>query len=232
MTELVLVVEGQTEQTFVREVLASHLAARGTLVTRNVSSGRTGKQGGAPRWTGALRDITNYLREGRYCSTMFDYYALPRDWPGRATAHEKPWAERSLWIEESLAAAVAHEMGSRFDARRFIPYVQLHEFEALLFTNVAVLARTLHPSTIAKTDLSQLEAALGRIVADAGEPEAIDDGYETCPSRRIAKLVPAYHKAVHGPTAAKRIGLETMRAACPHFRDWLTRLEQIGTGPE
>ena len=107
----------------------------------------------------------------------------------------------------------------------FVPYVQLHEFEALAFADVGVLASVLSP--IGMNSSERLVEQFRGILTEAGHPEAIDDGYQTCPSRRIATIVPAYKKRSQGPIVTSRIGIETLRNECSHFGDWLTRLEQL-----
>ncbi|MFG0333313.1 MAG: DUF4276 family protein, partial [Maioricimonas sp. JB049] len=139
MNELVVIVEGGTEQTFVRDQLAAHLALHGTSVWP-VVSGRRRNRKGVQRWAVAREDILRTLREGRYCSMMFDYYALPDDWPGRPESANLPWHERATYVENHLKRNIGEAMGDRFHPARFIPYIQLHEFEALVFADVAELA--------------------------------------------------------------------------------------------
>lgn len=74
-----------------------------------------------------------------------------------------------------------------------------------------------------------MAADMRRILQQCDEPERINDGYDTCPSRRLKKLHPAYDKVVHGYRIAARIGLPTLRQACPHFGQWLTQLEALTT---
>lgn len=227
MNELVVIVEGETEQTFVRDQLAAHLALHGTIAWP-VLPGRHRNHGGVKKWEVARQDIVRTLKERRFCSTMFDYYAMPRDWPGRKAAAAKEWHERADCVEEMMHGDIAEAMGGKFDRKFFVPYVQLHEFEALAFANVAVLAAVLSP--IGKQSAETLIEEFGRILKRAGHPEAIDDGHDTCPSRRIAKIVPAYKKCAQGPIVTTRIGIETLRSQCAHFGEWLTRLEQLDMG--
>ena len=226
MNELVVIVEGETEQTFVRDQLAARLALHGTTVWA-VLPGRHRRHGGVKKWDVARQDILRTLKERRYCSTMFDYYALPDDWPGRRKSRKLPWRQRAALVEQEILADVGSAMGARFRRTYFIPYVQLHEFEALVFADVQSLASVV--STLSGISAESLTTRLSEILDEAGEPEAINDNRETCPSRRIAKLVAAYKKRVHGPIVTKRIGLDSIRAKCPHFAAWLTRLEKLGT---
>jgi hypothetical protein len=227
VNELVVIVEGETEQTFVRDQLAAHLALRNTSVWA-VLPGRHRIHGGVRKWEGARQDIVRTLKEGRYCSTMFDYYAMPADWPGRADAVKKLWNERANTVEERIREDITAAMGNRFNPKFFVPYVQLHEFEALAFADVGVLASVLDPIGVYSSEI--LEQQFASILSKAGHPEAINDGYETCPSRRISGLVPAYKKRAFGPIITSRIGIDTLRVQCTHFGEWLNRLEQINSG--
>ena len=160
---------------------------------------------------------------------MFDYYAMPMDWPGRKEATTKPWSERADYVEAMLRADIVAAMGGSFDPKYFVPYVELHEFEALAFADVRKLASVLAPVGRDATE-EQLVECFDEILSVAGHPEAIDDGRETCPSRRIESIVPAYKKRVLGPTITRRIGINVLRERCTHFGKWLAHLEQLGVG--
>jgi hypothetical protein len=225
VNELVVIVEGETEQTFVRDQLAAHLAIHNTI-TWPVLPGRRRIHGGVKKWEVARQDIIRTLKEGRCCSTMFDYYAMPGDWPGRREATIKPWPERASHVEQMMHADIVTAMGGVFDPKYFIPYVQLHEFEALAFADVETLASVLSP--IGTHSSEKLVQKLDEILKAAGHPEAINDGYDTCPSRQIGKIVPAYRKRVQGPIVTRRIGIDVLRGRCTHFGEWLAHLEQLG----
>lgn len=225
MIELVVIGEGETEQTFVRDQLAGHLVLHGVSAW-GVLPGRHRNRGGVKKWEVARQDIVRTLSEGRYCSTMMDYYAMPEGWPGRIESRRLAWNERAACVEGHLANDIAATMGRRFNPKFFIPYVQLHEFEALAFAEVSQLSSVVAPLSHSSSD--SLQRSFEEILDEAGHPEAINDGYETCPSRRIAELVPAYRKRVHGPIVTRRIGLKVLRDKCDHFATWLARLESIG----
>lgn len=224
MNELVAIVEGETEQSFFRDQVAGHLALHGTSAWP-VLFGRKRDSGGIKKWETARMDIQRTLKEGRYCTTMVDYYAMPYDWPGRRDAESKPWNERAATVEAEIKKNILQTMGGKFDPKFFIPYVQLHEFEALTFAEVGHLASVVAP--LSKSSEESLKSYFQEILEEAGHPEAINDGFETCPSRRISRLVPAYSKRVQGPIITLRIGLETLRERCDHFARWIDRLEKV-----
>ena len=218
MERLHVFVEGQTEQAFVEELLRGHLWSTGYLgVEARLMSG-------IPGWSRVRRDIVNQLKQDRGCSValMVDYYGLPqtggRAWPCRATSQDADP------IELALRDDVALLMGTGFDRSRFQPLVMMHEFEAMLFSDCEAFGRAIgRPDLVCKLQAIRNEFA---------NPEAIDDSPETAPSKRIGTLFPGYEKPLMGNLAALQIGLERIRAECPHFRDWLKRLEaRPGTAP-
>ena len=220
---LVVHVEGQTEERFVDMLLAPHLSGRGYSRVRAGFIG--GMQGGITSWTVAQRDIVNHLEEDPVCiaTTMVDYYGLPATgagrWPGRRQASQLAFANKAPTIEDALLASVLHQMGPAFDRNRFVPYVMMHEFEALLFSDCDAFARGISRRELG-TDFQRIRDAFD-------SPEEIDDSPITAPSKRIEVLVSGYQKPFMGTLAAHEIGLETMRAACPHFGQWIGRLERL-----
>ena len=132
MSEVVAIVEGETEQTFVRDQLAAHLGFLNVTIWA-VLPGRHRRHGGVKEWPVAREDILRTLKEGRYCTTMFDYYAMPDSWPGRTFANGLTWDQRASHVEAAMLADIVQMAGNSFNPRQFVPYVQLHEFEALAF---------------------------------------------------------------------------------------------------
>lgn len=222
MNRVRAMVEGQTEEAFVREVLAPNLGAHGVFISAT-RIGKPGRRGGVRPWGEVRRDILATLKQDRaiYCTTMFDYYGLPSNWPGRDEARqERQTSTKAGAVEQAIRADVCAQLGDSFDEARFLPYIQMHEFEALLFSDTGVLAESVQRP--------RLKLRLDEIVEQCGEPEGIDDNPQTAPSKRICTLVGSYQKVVHGTIAAMRIGLTTMRARCPHFAKWLEALERLG----
>jgi hypothetical protein len=152
---------------------------------------------------------------------MVDYYGLPQTglkaWPGRAKAATLAFERKAETVEDALLADVCQEMGRNFDARRFIPYVMMHEFEGLLFSDCERFA-----TGIGQPDLaSKFQAIRDQFTS----PEEIDDSPITAPSKRVQALIPSYEKPLLGTLAMIEIGLDKIRAECPHFRRWIERLE-------
>ena len=227
MTRLLVHVEGQTEETFVNEALAPHLYGHGLtrVSARLIGNARQrSRRGGIKPWPTARRDIVAHLWEDQQCvaTVMVDYYGMPRAgsgaWPGRAQAVDVPFPQKAKTIQDQLQQAIREAMRPGFDDRRFIPYVMMHEFEAMLFSDCGRLGEA-----IGRPDLS---GKFQEIRDQFATPEEIDDSPDTAPSRRIAGLIPGYQKPLMGNLAALELGLGVIRSECPNFRCWLERLER------
>ena len=221
MSRLLILVEGQTEMGFVNDVLAPHLlGCCGVFANATMIKARGS---GIGRWEGALNRIIGLLKQdsGQIVSTMVDYYGMPRDWPGRASAPPGGATPSQIAepIERAMLAAVGRDMGGDFNPSRFVPYVMMHEFEAMLFSDCVAFW-----DGIGRCDLAVKFQAIRDEFAN---PEAIDDSPDNAPSKRIEALMPLYRKPLMGPPAAQRIRLATIRKECPHFGDWLARLERL-----
>ena len=224
MTRLLVSVEGETEELFVYQVLAPHLYARGyTSVVASLMGTAISRdnRGGVKAWDDVLKDIVNKLRgdRGLIVSTMVDYYGMPRDWPGRDIVPPSGATPSQIAgpIERGMLAAVVREMGTGFDASRFVPYVMMHEFEAMLFSDCNGFAVGIGRPALAR----RLQA----IRDEFDTPEGIDDSPDSAPSKRIEGLIGRYQKSYMGTAAALAIGLEAIRGECPHFAGWVERLE-------
>lgn len=226
MTRLYLLVEGQTEERFVKDVLAPHLHARGIWTypmivetRRDRVTGRKIRGGGS--WSKWKRDMARLVKEQRGTdvrfSTLFDLYGLPHDYPEIDTVGTDTDTVRRA---EKLQAAMAKAI----DDRRLIPYLQRHEFEALVLASLDQLRELLDPAD--HSGVSELQMSLG-----TRSPEEINDGETTAPSRRLERHIPSYDKQTYGPMAIELAGLEQVRARCPRFHAWVTTLEALPGDP-
>lgn len=220
MSRLLILVEGQTEMGFVNDVLAPHLSGFGVFAKATMIKTRGS---GIGRWEGALNRIIRLLKQdsGQIVSTMVDYYGMPPNWPGRDTTPPGGATPSQIAepIERAMLAAVGRDMGGDFNPSQFVPYVMMHEFEAMLFSDCAAFG-----DGIGRCDLAD---AFKAIRAEFATPEAIDDSPDNAPSKRIEALMPLYRKPLMGSLAALRIRLATIREECLHFGDWLGRLERL-----
>lgn len=226
MPRLLVHVEGLTEESFVNEVLRDHLIGVGyeSVSARIVGNARLRqRRGGIRPWLSVRKDIVNHLKQDEGClaTTMVDFYGLPqvgdKAWPGRAAAAGIATSRKASIVEEALAHDLNEQAGAQVDCSRFIPFVVVHEFEGLLFSNCRAFARGV--------GRSELAPHFKQIRDSFATPEDINDSPQNCPSKRVEALVPGYQKPLHGTLAVLEIGLAEIRAECPHFADWLARLE-------
>ncbi|GIK39152.1 MAG: hypothetical protein BroJett011_29850 [Chloroflexota bacterium] len=219
MNRVLILVEGLTEETFVGEILKPHLENRGVVpipalaVTKRVKSGPNFK-GGIVSYGKIKNDIKRLLNDTSAVAvtTMIDFYGLPSDFPGYHTMPKQDSYAKVAHLEKAF--------GKDIDHHKFFPYLQLHEFEALIFVAPEKIA-TYFPNTNKLNELRQIKSTFH-------SPEEIDDGPETAPSKRLKSLFPSYEKNLYGPLATLEIGLAEICRECAHFRGWLEWLETLG----
>ena len=223
MSRLLVHVEGPTEETFVNELLMPYLYNLGysEVSARLMGNARQrSRRGGIKGWAEVRKDILRHLKQdaGRLVTTMVDYYGLSQTWPGRKVAGGVSFAQKAKTVEALLSADISQGMGGAFNPDRFIPYVMMHEFEAMLFSDCEGFGHG-----IGRVDLVE---PLQAIRDQFASPEEIDDSPDTAPSKRIEHLMPNYQKPLMGNLAALEIGIHAIRRECPHFEEWLERLER------
>ncbi len=228
MARLYLFAEGATEQTFADTVLKPHLANLGVylhppvLIANAKKKGRV-YRGGGRRYGPMKNDILRFLAQEKggdvFFTTMIDLYAIHPEFPGLAESEKLRHLPHKR--VDALEKAFAIDIGDG----RFVPYIQLHEYEAYLFSDPTWFGYFYdhHEKQI---------AALKDIANGHATPELIDDGPHSAPSKRIIGELPDYEdaKSAVGPQVAELIGLDVIRGKCPHFAAWLSRLEQLGNG--
>ena len=229
MARLYTFAEGQTEQTYADTVLRKHLAAFGVymhgpiLVAHARRRGVT-HRGGILAYLPIKNDIERFLKQDKaadvYFTTMIDLYALPVDFPGRDDADKirhVPY-DRVSMLEEHFAADIDDPWGR---PSRFIPHIQLHEFEAILLCRPAAFSSFFGDC---RRQIEDLERTI-----QGKPPELINDGEHTAPSKRILEQFPDYGGANpwqvrESPTKSES---RPRRTCCPHFDAWLKRLESL-----
>ena len=220
MSKVLILVEGHTEQGFIENVLSVYLAAIGVfpipivIPTKTPQGSEPSIKGGSVSWPKIKKTLLDLLHDSSAAlvTTMFDFYGRPDHWPGNDLLPIGSCYDHVKHLEAACRQEIPHP--------KFYPYLSLHEFEALLFTAPEIIADSF-------PELDLLEA-LSTIKAQCNSPEEINDDPATAPSRRIRDLCPAFRKSSDGPIIAEMIGLEAIRAECPHFNDWLIKLESLG----
>ncbi len=203
MIRLAISVEGETEEEFVKSVLADHLRTRGvepyaSLLKGDVTVGKLAS------------DMANLIWSFDFVTSLVDFYGFRGK--GSATVEE---------LEERIRKAVDGKINRRWNQSRLIPYVQRHEFEGLLFSDVYAFAGLINATEDAVHELQRVRSRFET-------PEDVNDDSATAPSKRIEKAIPRYNKRVDGSQIAMDIGLDAIRAECPRFGRWLTQLESLG----
>ncbi|MEY8195528.1 MAG: DUF4276 family protein [Cycloclasticus sp.] len=217
--EVIAIVEGKTEQIFVEKVLAPYLALKNIFMTATQVS-KPGQKGGDVKFSRTVKDILNHLKQrpDTYVCTFIDYYGI-KEWPGVDTlATNSSPTEIAQCVNQASRKAVLEQNPNLQSDRRYIPYLAVHEFEALLFSDSDVLANKLG------IGVAEIQAVLD----ECGEPEAINNGPQTAPSKRLDHWCGGkFKKTTVGISIAEEIGISTLRKKCRVFNVWLNQLEGL-----
>lgn len=214
MKRLLIICEGPTEQAFCQDLLQGHLFSKGILLDAPTIKH---SNGGIVAWDTLKKQIVRHLNENNcFVSLFVDYYRI-RDsykFPGwMASKGINNIYDKMHFLFEQMSLDMDVSL-----RQRFIPYIQLHEFEGLLFSDISVF-----PNNFTKEELDfQL---LQDAVTDFHTPEEINNSPATAPSERLKKAIKGYDKVVYGACLASDIGLNTIREKCILFDEWIRRLE-------
>jgi hypothetical protein len=220
MRRVFIIVEGQTEESFVKESLAPVLWPLQVYVMP-IILGAPGHKGGNTNYARVKKDVIVQLRQDRtaYCSTMFDFYGLGGGFPGTPLPAGLSSLQKVTRLEQAIKADIVAQDPALYSHVRFLPYIQLHEYEGLLFSDPAAFARGIYQPG--------LQTAFQKIRGAFPTPEDINDGFDTAPSKRVIQLHSSYRKPLYGSLAALEVGIPAMRHECPHFSAWLQKLESL-----
>lgn len=218
--------EGQTEDRFASKVLKEYLKGFEIVVktTILITNKKKNVRGGMLSYQQAKNDLELLIRqhsrkthEAHFYTTMFDLYALPNDFPGFAEAmkiHDS--YEKVKKLEEKFAEDISSD--------KFVPYIQLHEFEALVFCGLEHLL-------IDYPDMAKQIARLKKIVEKYdGNTEEINNDPQTAPSKLMIREFEKFHhydKHKSGVLVTDKIGIKKLKNKCLHFKEWIEKLEQL-----
>lgn len=211
MKRLYIVVEGQTEQEFINQTLLPYFCERGIYDVRPILI-RTSKmgKGGFVNYRHLKNDVERLLKseEEIIVTTFVDFFRIPSNVPCYSECLRLNSSEKKV---EALEKAIADSIGDK----RFFPYIQLHEFEALLFSSNKGFEKYCEEHVHTKTK---------EIVDGFANPEDINTSAETAPSKRLLKIKPAYDKVLEGNLIALEVGISAMLEKCPRFKEWVDQL--------
>ncbi|RMH94213.1 DUF4276 family protein [Lysobacter pythonis] len=222
MTRLLVLVEGQSEEAFVKRLLAPHLErfdvyVRPVLLWTRCEPQEGGFRGGATSWRQIRESLLPLLGDGNaWVTTLLDFHALPADCPGHEFSDCPDIHMRVQRLQHAWAGSFKHA--------RFIPFLALHEFEAWMFSSPDVLAEHFGNP--------EISVQVNELLLECGGAERINHGPETHPKARLRVLAGSYRETLDGPLVLEKTGLQVVRAQCPHFAAWLERLEALGGAGE
>ncbi|WP_203296435.1 DUF4276 family protein [Luteirhabdus pelagi] len=216
MRRIVIIVEGDTEEAFVNTMLQPYFIHKGIVVTCFKIKHT---KGGLTKYAHFKKDIIKTVYEKNVViSSLIDFYALPKDFPryDEATAIVNK-SDRLLFLENAIREDIEQTKGASF--AHLFPYIQLHEFEALVFSSITGIQALFEED---EANMTQIRT----VINSHNSPEDINDSPATAPSKRLLNLISGYNKIVDGVLILNEIGLPTIIEKCPRFRWWLNELER------
>ena len=217
MKRLVIIVEGETEESFVNNILCPYFCSKGLYNTIQCFKTKH-SHGGISKYSYIKKDILTTIYEKDVVSMMIDFYRLPSDFPGfsdlKATQTHK---EQASLLETEIKKDLEDTQKHQFD--NFIPYIQLHEFEALMFASIKGIDILFEREEMDYKGLMN-------VIEEHPNPEEINNHPATAPSMRLKKLIPGYNKVLHGIEIIKTMGMPELLEKCPRFKTWVESMEE------
>lgn len=223
MIYVYVVCEGQTEETFIKSVIAPILAYQEIFIEPRLVSTSKAAKGGALNYERVKRYISNCLKENRQpiVTTFFDLYGLNNNFPEyEASQTQQDVYQKVAVLEKAFKQDIVQD-NNDFQ-RRFFPYIQPYEFEGLLFSDIAKL-------TEIESTWSSKTSTLQAVREEFKTPEHINNSPQTAPSKRLENHLthPSFRKTLHGTLAIEAIGIDKLLAECRHFSEWYKQLINI-----
>lgn len=220
MSRVCFIVEGPTEESFVKGPLAEVLWPHQVFVTP-IILGVPGQKGGRTKYVRVEKDILRQLKQDQraYCTTMIDLYGLGTGFPGTPVPPHLNNVQKVEHIERAVKNDICRQIPEFRPDVRLIPYLSLHEYEGLLFSDPDAFAQSIGQP--------QLGRQFQRVRNDFATPEDINNDPQTAPSKRVVDIYPAYKKVIEGTLAARAVGIQRMRQECSHFKSWIEQLERL-----
>lgn len=209
-------VEGQTEERFIKQVLQPYFQQKGiylepiSLITKRTP--QRAYRGGIIPFEKAIRDLKRLLNP-KYVlvTTFYDYYGLKECFiPEEAHTLADPY-QKVFNIEKKMQQEVNNS--------KFLPYIQLHEFEAFLFIDAELTCKNL--ASCKKDKVIQI---INNAKQNFQNPELINNSEQTAPSKRLLSVYPSYQKTYDGPKVCEELGIQKIIDACPHFKEWINNV--------
>ena len=212
MKTVIVICEGETEEEFCKTLLSVYLQKYCKIrIEVRLLGGNCNWQRIKDMAEKALKQQKNAL-----VTTFFDYYGVKTknfpNWIETEGINKANVRERIEILENGMLEEIDSNL--RY---RFIPYIQLHEFEALLFNNIEVFDNNFKRSEFNRANLLD-------VLNEFPDPELINQKIETSPSHRLIEIIPSYNKILYGNMLVEIIGIEQIKQNNKHFNDWIEQL--------
>lgn len=211
-------IEGQTEESFVKQVLAPYFIQKNIfvepIIVKTKKLANHSYKGGTIPFAKAMKEITNLLTP-KYdlVTTFYDYYGLHKDFI----------PTNNFTDSYKIVNLIEQKMALHINNKKFIPYIQLHEFESFLFIEPVITT-----SNLMDCKKEKIEQAINIALKQANNnPELVNNSPETAPSKRIIKVYSSYQKIIDGTNICRDLGIQKICKKCPHFNSWISNILKL-----
>ncbi len=222
MKRICVICEGQTEEMFVSSVLAPRFCDLNLFLEGQTVATSVGHKGGALNYARIKGHIEKILKnQDQPCvTTLVDLYQLGTDFPDFNKAMNLPLPKKLTCLTDAWHKDIIQSTGCQ--PERFLPYIQAHEFEALLFSDVTAITETSEQWQKATKELQAIKDK-------AESPEYINNTAETKPTAHFKRLLPrpSYKKVRHGSIIMQKIGLNVIEQECHFFAEWVKNIRNF-----
>jgi hypothetical protein len=197
---IAVIVEGATEESFVKGPLAEALWPRQVYLTP-IILGVLGHKGGGTSYARVQKDLLRQLKQDptAYCSTMIDFYGLGRGFPGTPPPAHLTNIQKVEHIERDVKDDICGRIPDFRPDVRLIPYLSLHEYEGLLFSDPDALAQALtQPNLAHRFHQIRIISRRPRTSMTAPRPH---------PPNASLRFTPRIEKSSRAPSPQERLAL-------------------------
>lgn len=226
MKYIYIIVEGQSEERFVKNILTPYFEAKNIFLNaERVITGRDSKgnacKGGGSSYQLYKNHLIKRLKQfsnaqNYYFTTMIDLYAISNDFPN--------FDESKIYIDKYKKIDFLEESFYKdIGADNFIPYIQLHEFETLMFHDLQKIADEFFEI---KVNLKEFQKEINQY----DNLELINSSFSKAPSKRIDKYTNGQYcgrKVSASSNILKDVDINILREKYIHFNKWLQLIEEI-----
>ena len=213
MASIYFLVEGETEERFFKEIVKDYYKGKHFISCSLMPQGK--RKGGTIDYNQTKKELSRFFYSGKHFDKIIliqDYYRLGK------TMKEHIGGNLNL---DKIIFSIQERLEKDVNNPKFHFRLQIHEFEAYLFTNPDFVASYFDDNKI----LQKIEKILEEF---DGNPELINNRFDTKPSKRLDEMTQnKFQKRIDGITIVKNVGIDNIRKKCKYFNELFNLIDYL-----